>query len=128
MRARKWGRVVTVQARSVREPIPDLVTSVATRPGVAALFKYLANEVAADGVLLNTILPGRINTDRFRQGAAIARSGVDQYVQQKLADIPVRRLGEAAEIADAVCFLVSDRASYISGAALQVDGGVIRAT
>jgi 3-oxoacyl-[acyl-carrier protein] reductase len=127
MRARKWGRIVTVQARSVREPIPDLVTSVATRPGVAGLFKYVANEAAADGVLVNTIVPGRINTDRFRQGAAMASAGADQYVRNKIAEIPVGRLGEGQEIANAVCFLVSERASYINGAALQVDGGVIKA-
>jgi 3-oxoacyl-[acyl-carrier protein] reductase len=127
MRERKWGRIVTVQARSVREPIPDLVTSVATRPGVAGLFKYVANEAAIDGVLVNTIVPGRINTERFRQGAAMASTGSDQYVRNKIAEIPVGRLGESQEIANAVCFLVSDRASYITGASLQVDGGVIKA-
>ncbi len=127
MRTRKWGRVVTVQARSVREPIPDLVTSVATRPGVAGLFKYIANEAAKDGVLVNTVLPGRINTDRFQQGAASAASGEDEYVRRKLGDIPIGRLGEAEEVANAVCFLVSERASYINGISLSVDGGVIKA-
>ena len=127
MRRRKWGRVVTVQARSVREPIPDLVTSVATRPGVAGLFKYLANEAAADGVLVNVIVPGRINTDRFKKGAQEAKAGEDSYVKMKVGDIPVGRLGESHEIASAVCFLVSEQASYINGVALQVDGGVIKA-
>jgi 3-oxoacyl-[acyl-carrier protein] reductase len=127
MRARKWGRIVTVQARSVREPNPDLVTSAATRPGVAGLFKYVANEVAADGVLVNTVLPGRINTDRFRQGVAMASTGGEQYLHQKLSDIPVGRLGDADEVANAVCFLASERASYINGVALSVDGGVIKA-
>jgi len=72
MRARGWGRVVTVQSRAVREPIPDLVTSIATRPGVNGLFKYLSKEVAGDGVLLNTIVPGRIMTDRFKGGQDLA--------------------------------------------------------
>lgn len=127
MRRRQWGRVVTVQSRSVREPIPDLLTSVATRPGVAGMFKYLANEVAADGVLMNVIVPGRINTDRFNKGAAEASAGAADYVKKKIADIPVGRLGEPEEIANAVCFLVSAKASYVNGAALQVDGGVVRA-
>jgi 3-oxoacyl-[acyl-carrier protein] reductase len=128
MRRRGWGRVVTVQARSVREPIEDLVTSSATRPGVAGLFKYLANEVAADGVTVNTVVPGRINTDRFRAGAEFAAKGGDTgYMSSKVSSIPVGRLGEPQEVADAVCFLASMRASYINGASLQVDGGVIRA-
>jgi 3-oxoacyl-[acyl-carrier protein] reductase len=73
MRRNKWGRIVTVQSRSVREPIPDLTLSNATRPGAAGLIKHLSNEVAADNVLMNTVLPGRIMTDRLR-GAA-ERSG-----------------------------------------------------
>jgi 3-oxoacyl-[acyl-carrier protein] reductase len=126
MRSRGWGRVVTVQSRAVREPIPQLLTSVATRPGVAGLFKYLADECGHDGVTINTVVPGRIDTDRFRQGAALAEDR-ESYVQQKLGQIPVGRLGRPREIADAVCFLASVPASYIHGASLQVDGGVIRA-
>lgn len=118
--------MITVQARSVREPIPDLVTSSATRPGVAGLYKYIANEAAADGVLVNTIVPGRINTDRFKQGVEHAANGKD-YMRGKLADLPVGRLGEPEEVANAVCFLASERAAYISGVALAVDGGVIKA-
>lgn len=127
MRARGWGRLVTVQSRSVREPIPSLLTSAATRPGMAGLFKYLANEAAGDGVTVNTIVPGRIDTDRFQRGVERAGSGAQAYLAQKLAEVPAGRLGRAAEIADAVCFLASQRASYINGAALQVDGGAIRA-
>lgn len=125
MRERKWGRIVTVQSRSVREPVPELVTSVATRPGVAGLFKYLSKETARDGVLINTIVPGRILTDRLKGGTQVSTLSADEYMRSKLADIPVGRFGEAAEIADAVAFLVSERASYINGAVLQVDGGVI---
>ncbi|MEW6450648.1 MAG: SDR family oxidoreductase [Pseudomonadota bacterium] len=127
MKERKWGRVVTVQSRAVREPIQDLVTSVATRPGVAGLFKYLANEAAPYGVNINTIVPGRIDTDRFQQGVNREQEGAGQYLAGKISGIPVGRLGYAHEIASAACFLASERASYITGAALQVDGGVIRA-
>ncbi|MAL01649.1 MAG: 3-oxoacyl-ACP reductase [Alcaligenaceae bacterium] len=127
MREQGWGRIVTVQSRSVKEPIPNLVSSIATRPGVAGLFKYVADEVAADGVLLNVIVPGRIETDRFRAGVEGASAGQDAYVQSKLSDLPVGRFGRPQEIADTVCFLSSERASYISGSAIKVDGGVIRA-
>ena len=127
MRERGWGRIVTVQSRAVREPIPQLVTSVCTRPGVAGLFKYLSNETARDGVVVNVVVPGRIDTARFRQGAEVAGGGASQYVQGKVAEVPVGRLGEAREVAAAVCFLMSDSASYINGASLQVDGGAIRA-
>lgn len=126
MRARGWGRIVTVQSRAVREPIPDLVTSVATRPGVNGLFKYLSKEVAADGVLLNTIVPGRIMTDRFKGGQELA-SDRQLYTASKLGDIPVGRFGQPEDIAGIVAFLCSERASYINGTTVQVDGGVINA-
>lgn len=127
MRKQRWGRIVTIQSRAVREPIPGLLTSICTRPGVAGLFKFISDEAAGDGVLVNVIVPGRINTDRFKQGADMAATGSDNYVANKIAGIPVGRLGEPEEIANAVCFLASERASYINGASLQVDGGVIRA-
>jgi 3-oxoacyl-[acyl-carrier protein] reductase len=125
MRANKWGRIVTVQARSVREPIPALTVSNATRPGAAGLIKYLSREVARDGVLLNTILPGRILTERFRQGAEKAQVSHENYIQAQAKELPMGRLGDAQEVADAVAFLVSARASYINGVTLAVDGGQI---
>jgi 3-oxoacyl-[acyl-carrier protein] reductase len=126
MQKRKWGRVVTVQARSVREPIPALTSSNATRPGAAGLIKSLSNEVAKDGVLLNTLLTGRILTDRFLQGAEKSPLGKDEYMRRQSAEVPIGRLGEAQEMADAVAFLASERASYITGVTLAVDGGLIR--
>jgi 3-oxoacyl-[acyl-carrier protein] reductase len=126
MRKNKWGRVVTVQARSVREPIPALTVSNATRPGAAGLMKSLSQEVGRDGVLLNTILPGRILTDRFRQGAQKSALGSDEYMKKQAEELPIGRLGDAQEIANAVAFLVSERASYINGVTLAVDGGLIR--
>lgn len=125
MRANKWGRIVTVQARSVREPIPALTVSNATRPGAAGLIKYLSREVARDGVLLNTVLPGRILTERFRQGAEKAQVSHAEYLETQAKELPMGRLGDAQEVADAVAFLVSARASYINGVTLAVDGGQI---
>jgi 3-oxoacyl-[acyl-carrier protein] reductase len=122
MRAKKWGRIVALQSRSVKEPIPALTVSNATRPGAAGLLKDLSQELARDGILLNTVLPGRILTDRFRESA-----GSDQsYLELQARELPIGRLGSAQEVADAVVFLASERASYINGVTLAVDGGLIR--
>lgn len=122
MRAKQWGRIVAVQSRSVREPIPALTVSNATRPGAAGLLKDLSQELARDGILLNTVLPGRILTDRLRE---TARSDPSDLERQRL-EVPIGRLGSAQEVADAIVFLASERASYINGVALAVDGGLIR--
>jgi 3-oxoacyl-[acyl-carrier protein] reductase len=122
MRAQKWGRILAVQSRSVREPIAALTVSNATRPGAAGLLKDLSQQLARDGILVNTVLPGRIMTDRFRQGAR----GDDSYITQQALELPIGRIGTAQEVADAVAFLASERASYINGVTLAVDGGLIR--
>ena len=126
MRKNRWGRIVTLQSRSVKEPIPNLAVSNAARPGVAGLIKHMSQELAAEGILLNTIAPGRIRTDRFREGAR--SSGMDEadYYRERAADLPIRRLGEAEEVADVITFLVSERASYVNGVTIAVDGGLIQ--
>lgn len=126
MRESGWGRIVTVQARSVKEPIPDLTASNATRPGVAGLMKDLARDFGPDGILVNTIVPGRIMTDRFREGAEKSDGDNQDYYQKQVVELPVGRFGEPEEIADMVAFLASERASYVTGAAIRVDGGLIR--
>jgi 3-oxoacyl-[acyl-carrier protein] reductase len=126
MQAKKWGRVVTVQSRSVREPIPDLVASNATRPGAAGLMKSLARDYASDGILFNTIVPGRIFTERFKSGVAASSMDANDYYKSRLSDIPLQRFGTPEDIANMVAFLVSERSSYVTGAAIPVDGGVIR--
>jgi len=120
------GRIVTVQSRSVKEPIPSLTVSNAVRPGAAGLLKDLSQDVARDGILLNTVLPGRIATDRFWQGASHAATNQQSYLAAQSGEIPANRLGTAQEVANAIAFLVSERASYINGVALAVDGGLIR--
>ena len=122
MRARKWGRIVAVQSRSVKEPIPALTVSNATRPGAAGLLKDLSQELGRDGILLNTVLPGRILTDRLREAGTADSS----YLERQASELPIGRLGSAQEVADAIVFLASERASYITGVTLAVDGGLIR--
>lgn len=122
MREGGWGRVVNVASSSVREPIPHLMLSNAERSAAVAAFKTLARESAADGVTLNTVLPGRILTDR-----AISMAGSEQAVRDSAArEVPAKRPGTAEEFAAVAAFLCSERASYLTGAAVPVDGGLLR--
>jgi 3-oxoacyl-[acyl-carrier protein] reductase len=120
MRERGWGRVVAVSSSAVREPIPTIQLSNAHRPGLIAAFKVLARRVAADGVTLNSVLPGRIATDRM-----IATSGSAEAAEAAAREqVPAARLGTTDELAAAAVFLCSARASYITGTTLLVDGGL----
>jgi len=115
------GRIVAIESSSVREPLSNLALSNAVRPGVVGWLKTLARELGPDGITVNTIAPGRIDTDRLR-----AVYGPDGPSQADLEQVPARRLGTPAEIAAVVCFLASDRAAYVSGAVVPVDGGLTR--
>ena len=120
MRTRGWGRVVAVGSMSVREPIAALQLSNAHRPGLVAAFKILAKQSAADGVTLNTVLPGRIATDRIF-GSHGSREAAEAAAR---ADVPAGRLGTVEELAAAAVFLCSDAAAYVTGTTLLVDGGL----
>jgi 3-oxoacyl-[acyl-carrier protein] reductase len=120
LRASGRGRIVNIESSTIREPTPALALSNAVRPGVHGWMKTLAGEVGPDGVTVNTIAPGRIDTAR------IAEVYPEGPKPEDLLPIPLRRLGSPAEIADVVAFLVSDRASYITGALIPVDGGLTR--
>jgi 3-oxoacyl-[acyl-carrier protein] reductase len=120
MRARGWGRVVAVGSSAVREPIPGIQLSNAHRPGLIAAFKVLARRVAADGVTLNTVLPGRIATDRTADTAG----SLERAKAAARDAIPAGRLGTVEEIAAAAVFLCSAPASYVTGTTLLVDGGL----
>ena len=122
MRKRLWGRVVNVGSIAVREPIPNLMLSNANRSATLAAFKTIARQVAPDGVTLNTLLPGRISTDRLYELYG-SRDTADEVAIQ---EIPARRLGSPDEFAAAAAFLCSAKASYITGVALAVDGGMMR--
>src|SRR6266540_1685279 len=110
------GRIVNIESSSVRSPLDDLALSNALRPGVVGWMKTLAREVGPKGITVNTIAPGRIDTERLRS----LGGGGD------VSQIPLGRLGEAAEIAAVACFLASDGAGYVTGAVVPVDGGLRR--
>jgi 3-oxoacyl-[acyl-carrier protein] reductase len=126
------GAILFVTSSSVRQPIAGLDTSNVLRPGVAALAKVLARELGPSGIRVNSIAPGRIDTDRLR-GNDEARAqregkGVDEVRAASAAEIPLRRYGRPEEMARVAAFLLSGAASYVSGAAIQVDGALVTAT
>lgn len=129
MRARKWGRVITSTSSGVVAPIPNLAISNALRLSLVGWSKSLAREVAKDGVTVNVVLPGRIATARTAalDEAKAKREGktVAQVEAESTATIPVGRYGRTEEYGDAVTFLASERAAFITGTMLRVDGGMI---
>jgi 3-oxoacyl-[acyl-carrier protein] reductase len=114
------GRVINITSSSVREPLDNLALSNSVRPGVIGWAKTLAREIGPDAVTVNSIAPGRIETARLAE-AFVNRSRADD-----MAAIPLRRFGRPKEVADVICFLASDRAAYVTGAVIAVDGGLTR--
>jgi len=118
----KWGRIICLASVAALQPLPGLILSSTARAGVLGFAKALADEVATDGVTVNSICPGFIATERIEE----LTKARPQMMQERLAEIPMHRVGTPEELAAAVVFLASERASYITGAVLQVDGGFIR--
>ena len=130
MRERRWGRILHVTSLTVKQPIDGLMLSTSIRAAVTGFSRTLANEVAAHGVTINTILPGYMNTERVAELNQInaTREGVPvrDVEQRVIGQIPVRRIGEPRELAALAAFLASDQASYITGQSILVDGGWAR--
>lgn len=123
MRERGFGRIVNISSSAAREPIPGLMLSSAHRSGMLAAFHTIAGKVAADGVTLNTILPGRIATSRLEH----LYGSIDEAEKVARDEVPAARLGQAEEIGAVAAFLSSEAASYVTAQALAVDGGLMRA-
>lgn len=130
MREKRWGRIINIQSSSVKQPIDGLILSNAIRPGVVGLAKTLSVELAGDNILINTVCPGVILTDRLRSFVAhqarAAGKSFEEYLPTWVANVPLGRIGNPEEFANMVVFLASERASYITGVTVQVDGGLIR--
>lgn len=130
MRERGWGRILTSTSSGALSPIPNLGLSNTLRASLHAWSKTLADEVGRDGVTSNVIVPGRIATDRTRfldeKRAAREHKSVEEIATASAATMALGRYGTPDEYADAAAFLCSDRASYITGVVLRVDGGLIR--
>lgn len=124
------GSVVGISSTSIKQPLENLIASNSVRLGLAGLFKTLASQYAKDNVRFNLVLSGAIATERLRdltrRGAEERGIGFQDAWDERAKGVPARRIGEPEQLANAVAFLASDRASYITGAALQVDGGMIR--
>lgn len=130
MRAAGFGRILTITSAGVREPIPGLALSNTIRAGLHGFMKTLAKEVAADGVTVNLLMPGQIDTDRLRSlhGGMAASMGipVDAMRANAAQGIPTGRFGDPREFAAVAAFLASPRASYVTGQEIAIDGGMLK--
>jgi 3-oxoacyl-[acyl-carrier protein] reductase len=130
MQRKHWGRIITITSITTKQPVPDLVLSNAVRTAVVGLVKSLANEFGKDGILVNNVGPGYTATDRLKE-LAKARSAASGKSEKEIsegwsADTPLKRLGKPREVADAIVWLASERASYVTGQTLLVDGGLYK--
>ena len=130
MQRKQWGRIITLTSITTKQPVTDLVLSNAVRAAVVGLVKSLANEFGKDGILVNNVGPGFTATDRLKE-LATARASSSGKTEQEIfdswaADAPLKRLGEPREVAETIVWLASERASYITGQTVLVDGGMYK--
>jgi 3-oxoacyl-[acyl-carrier protein] reductase len=130
MQKRHWGRIIHVTSVSVKQPLENLLLSNSLRLAVIGLSKTLANELAVEGITVNAVCPGPMATQRLEElfAARAASRGISVEEMRRIwtKDIPLGRLGQPAELADLVAFLASDNARFITGTAIQVDGGMVK--
>jgi 3-oxoacyl-[acyl-carrier protein] reductase len=126
----KWGRIVTITSFVAKQPADELMLSVSIRPGLHGLTKILSNQYAKYNITVNTVCPGNIMTKRQEELSQTRAAGknmsVEEYLASQTGNIPVGRFGKPEEVGDAVAFLCSERAAYISGVNLLVDGGLAK--
>jgi 3-oxoacyl-[acyl-carrier protein] reductase len=131
MRERGWGRIVAITSIAAKQPVENLILSNTARAGVLGFMKTLSQQVAPHGITANTVCPGFHLTERLKNLAALASQNegitVEEVYARWAASNPVRRLGEPKEFAAVVAFLCSERAGYVTGTAIQVDGGAYKA-
>jgi 3-oxoacyl-[acyl-carrier protein] reductase len=130
MQRKRWGRIITLTSISTKQPVPDLVLSNSVRAGVVGLVKSLANEFGKDGILVNNVGPGYTATDRLKE-LARARSAAQNKSEDEIfaawaSDSGLKRIAEPKEVADTIVWLASERASYITGQTILVDGGAYK--
>lgn len=130
MQKKKWGRIITVTSITTKQPVADLVYSNAVRAAVVGLVKSLANEFGKDGILVNNVGPGFTATDRLKELARSRSAGSgkseEEIFEGWAADTALKRLGDPRELADTIVWLASERASYITGQTVLVDGGLYK--
>lgn len=130
MQRKRWGRIITLTSITTKQPVADLVLSNAVRAAVVGLVKSLANEFGKDGILVNNVGPGFTATDRLKE-LAKSRASASGKSEQEIfdgwaADAPLKRLGNPREVAETIVWLASERASYITGQTILVDGGIYK--
>ena len=130
MQKQKWGRIINITSLTAKQPVNDLIISSTVRPGILGLSKVLANQCAKDGITVNSVAPGYILTARQKEigKARAAQKGIspEQYMEELARDVPVNRYGDPAELASVVVFLASEKASFVNGTTISVDGGLIK--
>ena len=130
MRRAGWGRIINITSVSVKQPLDNLLLSNGIRPGVIGLAKTLANQLASEGITINNVAPGSILTERQNEFAAHQAKRTGVAIEDVIADAgsrnPTGRIGQPEELAAVVAFLASNRASYVNGTTIAVDGGLVR--
>jgi 3-oxoacyl-[acyl-carrier protein] reductase len=132
MRDRRWGRIIHLTSLVAKQPVDELTISSTLRAGLSGLTKTMANQLGPNNITVNAILTGHILTDRQYALADVRtrERGIthEEYFAGQADEIPLRRIGAPREIGEVVAFLASERASYVTGVSLQIDGGLIRST
>lgn len=130
MRRHQWGRIVAITSLSVKQPLDNLILSNTSRAGVVTFCKTVANSVGEDGITVNVVCPGHFKTQRsidlLESWAEDEGKSTEEIEHERTADVPLKRYGEPGELADVITFIASERASYLTGTAIQVDGGAVK--